>query len=212
MSGGRTSLGFAAAGFVLIVSGVAVVAVAIVRQDGPPLPTALAAGSIDSFAGSAGDLVLAASAPVAIDLPAIGVQSNLLHLGVTPENTPEVPQPGPDYDEAAWYKYSPTPGALGAAVIVGHVDSATGGRSVFFDLGLLRPGDEVLVTRADGVVAVFTVDGVRRYPQAEFPSLTVYGETAHPTLRLITCGGDFDRATGHYLDNIVVFASLTGTR
>ncbi|MBU1865339.1 MAG: sortase, partial [Actinobacteria bacterium] len=119
---------------------------------------------------------------------------------------------GPHYDEAAWFKYSPAPGSVGAAVILGHVDSATGGRSVFFNLGVLRPGDEILVTRADGSVAVFTVDGVRRYPKDEFPSLTVYGDTTHPALRLITCGGEFDRADGHYRDNIVVFASLTDTR
>jgi hypothetical protein len=200
------------AGVVLAISGVAAVAVAMVGQGQPPLPTASAAGSIDFFAGSGGDLVLAASPPLAIDVPAIGVHSNLQYLGVTDENTPEVPAPGPHYDEAAWFKYSPAPGSVGAAVILGHVDSATGGRSVFFNLGLLRPGDEVLVTRSDGSVAVFTVDGVRRYPKDEFPSLTVYGGTAHPALRLITCGGEFDRADGHYRDNIVVFASLTDTR
>ena len=156
--------------------------------------------------------MLAPSPPRAIDISVIGVHSNLQHLGLTAENTPEVPPPGPHYDEAAWFKYSPVPGSLGAAVIVGHVDSATGGRSVFFNLGKLRPGDEVLVTRADGSVAVFTVDGVRRYPKGGFPSLTVYGSTGNAALRLITCGGEFDRATGHYLDSIVVFASLTDTR
>lgn len=199
-------------GVALAISGAAAVAVAMVGQDQPPLPTASAAGSIDFFAGSGGDVVLAPSPPIAIDVPVIGVQSNLQYLGVTSENTPEVPAPGPHYDEAAWFKYSPAPGSVGAAVIVGHVDSATGGRSVFFNLGMLRPGDEVLVTRADGSVAVFTVDGVRRYSKDEFPSVTVYGDTAHASLRLITCGGEFDRATGHYQDNIVVFASLTDTR
>ncbi|MBU1865554.1 MAG: class F sortase [Actinobacteria bacterium] len=208
----RAYCALSVAGVVLAISGAAAVAVAMAGQGQPPLPTASAAGSIDFFAGSGGDLVLAPSPPLAIDVPAIGVHSNLQHLGVTAENTPEVPAPGPHYDEAAWFKYSPAPGSVGAAVILGHVDSATGGRSVFFNLGLLRPGDEVLVTRSDGSVAVFTVDGVRRYPKDEFPSLTVYGGTAHPALRLITCGGEFDRADGHYRDNIVVFASLTDTR
>jgi sortase (surface protein transpeptidase) len=94
---------------------------------------------------------------------------------------------------------------------LGHVDSAAQGPSVFFNLGDLRPGDEVLVTRADGLVAVFSVDGVRRYPKDHFPTLLVYGNTDHAALRLITCGGSFDYATGHYVDNIVVFASLVGS-
>ena len=81
---------------------------------------------------------------------------------------------------------------------------------MFFDLGRLQPGDEVLVTRADGLVAVFRVDEVARYLKEEFPTLLVYGETPNATLRLITCGGEFDRDTGHYLDNIIVFATLTG--
>ncbi|HLE38339.1 MAG TPA: sortase, partial [Acidimicrobiia bacterium] len=97
-------------------------------------------------------------------------------------------------------------------VILGHVDSVTGGPSVFFNLGALQPGDEVLVTRADGLVAVFSVDKVARYPKEQFPTLLVYGNTDHAALRLITCGGDYDRATGSYLDNIIVFASLVGSR
>jgi sortase (surface protein transpeptidase) len=114
---------------------------------------------------------------------------------------------GPRYDEAAWYDGSAAPGAVGTAVILGHVDSVEDGPSVFYDLGRLRPGDEISVSRADGSVARFTVDGVRRYPKDEFPSLVVYGDTDYPALRLITCGGEFDQSTGHYEDNVVVFAS-----
>ncbi|MGH9099930.1 MAG: sortase domain-containing protein, partial [Acidimicrobiales bacterium] len=116
---------------------------------------------------------------------------------------------GPDYNEAAWYEYSPTPGQLGPAVIEGHIDSAAEGPSVFFDLGALVPGDHVDVARADGTVAVFTVTGVREYPKTSFPTTAVYGNTDFAALRLITCGGAFDYATGHYLDNTIVFASLT---
>ena len=83
---------------------------------------------------------------------------------------------------------------------------------MFFNLGDLRPGDKVLVTRADRLIAVFRVDGVRRYPKDQFPTQLVYGATDHAALRLITCGGPFDNATGHYLDNIVIFASLVGSQ
>jgi sortase (surface protein transpeptidase) len=123
----------------------------------------------------------------------------------------EVPAPGPYYDDAAWYEHSSTPGAIGPAVIIGHVDSAANGPSVFFHLRDLRPGQEILITRADGLVAVFRVDGVGAYPKLDFPTQLVYGETDHAALRLITCGGTFDRATGHYQDNIIVFASLIGS-
>jgi hypothetical protein len=150
-----------------------------------------------------------ASEPVSLAIAAIGVKSPLsLHLGQTAQGTIEVPAPGPHYNEAAWYRYSPTPGALGPAVIVGHVDSAADGPSVFYKLGALRQHDKVRITRADGSVAVFAVDDVRRFQKSQFPTSLVYGNTDHAALRLITCGGPFDRDTGSYLDNIVVLASL----
>jgi hypothetical protein len=152
--------------------------------------------------------VLRGSAPVALSIPAIGVRSPLLHLGLTSRGALEVPPPGRHYNEAGWYRYSPTPGSIGPAVIVGHVDSASGGPSVFFRLGGLHAGDSVRITRADGSVAVFAVDEVRRYHKAQFPTKLVYGNTNRAALRLISCGGPFNRATGHYVDNIVVMASL----
>jgi hypothetical protein len=96
--------------------------------------------------------------------------------------------------------------------MMGHVDSALEGPSVFFDLGELRAGNRILVTRADDSVAVFVVDQVRRYAKNDFPTQTVYGDIDHAGLRILTCGGAFDSASGHYLDNIVVFASLVGSR
>ena len=152
---------------------------------------------------------MTASVPVRLDIPAIGVKTPLLSLGQTATGAMEVPAPGPHYDEAGWYRYSPTPGTLGPAIITGHVDSAAHGPSVFFRLGDLHPRDSVRVTRADDSVAVFTVDEVRRFSKTSFPSALVYGNTNHAALRLITCGGPFDRASGHYRDNIVVLASLT---
>jgi sortase (surface protein transpeptidase) len=114
-------------------------------------------------------------------------------------------------DEAAWYKYSATPGQIGSSVIEGHVDSYQG-PAVFFRLGALRPGDAIDVTLADGVTAIFRVTGVREYLKSEFPATAIYGATDYAALRLITCGGVFDYATGHYLSSTVVFASLTSSR
>lgn len=152
--------------------------------------------------------VLAAAQPTSIRIPAIDVSSPVNTVGLNPDNTMEVPQPGPLYDQAAWYRYSPTPGEPGPSVITGHIDSAEDGPSVFFRLGDLKPGQQISVGRADGSTAVFAVESVRTYPKDVFPRLTVYGDTDHAALRLITCSGTFDRATGHYRDNIVVFARL----
>ncbi|MGZ8642101.1 MAG: class F sortase [Actinomycetota bacterium] len=208
---------------VLATSGAIAIAVAIAGQDDAPQPPRSAAGSLERNAETAAtsvarsspkpapELALPSSKPVAIDIPAIGVHSVIQYVGLTPEHTLQVPAPGPHYNEAAWYKYSSTPGSTGPAVIVGHVDSAAEGPSVFFDLGDLRPEDKVLVTRADGLVAVFTVDGVRSFPKDDFPTELVYGKNQHAVLRLVTCGGPFDDSTGHYLDNIVVFASFVGS-
>lgn len=156
-------------------------------------------------------VLLSSSEPAAIDIPAIGVHSEMQQVGLTAEHTLEVPAPGPHYNQAAWYKHSATPGAIGPAIIVGHVDSAADGPSVFFNLGNLRPRDEVLVTRRDGTVAIFRVDAVRQYSKDDFPTELVYGDTDHAALRLITCGGTFDRAQRSYLDNVVVFATLVGS-
>lgn len=152
--------------------------------------------------------MLAAAEPTTIAIPAIGVSSPVNNVGLNPDNTMEVPQPGPLYDQAAWYRHSPTPGELGPSVIIGHIDSVETGPSVFFALQELEPGQRIDVGRSDGTMAVFEVDSVERYPKDSFPHLTVYGNTDHAALRLITCGGVFDDATDNYRDNIVVFAHL----
>ena len=175
----------------------------------PSTPNAPPAPATPSAAGSAPAAETAA--PVAVSVPTIDVTSDLMRLGLNDDGTVEVPPLGPD-DEAGWYEPGPAPGAVGPAVILGHVDSAEYGPGVFYDLGALAPGDPIEVTRADGTVAVFSVDRVERHPKDEFPTIAVYGNTADPQLRLITCGGDFDRAAGSYEDNVVVFASLRETR
>ena len=157
------------------------------------------------------EFTLPRSVPVRLDIPSIDVHSVVQHLGQASDGSLETPAPGPLYNDAAWYRYSPTPGELGPAILLGHVDSAAEGPSVFFRLGELQPGDRVSVTRADDSIAVFVVDEVRRYAKDDFPTGTVYGDIDHAGLRILTCGGAFDNSTGHYLDNIVVFATLEGS-
>ncbi|QMU77240.1 class F sortase [Streptacidiphilus sp. PB12-B1b] len=148
--------------------------------------------------------------PVSISIPAIGVYHTLLKLGQNPDGTLEVP-PLSNVAFPGWYRNSPAPGQIGPSVIVGHIDGTGGVQGVFYDLGALRPGDTVNISRSDGTVAVFRIDGVNRYPKDAFPTLTVYGNTTNAQLRLITCSGPFDHATQHYLDDTVVYATLTGT-
>ena len=208
----------AAVGVVLALSGTTLIAVATAPRDRAPLPPMAAVGPRPPplhprHVGRTSDqaeTVMSRSKPVTIDIPSIGVRSSLLSLGVNADDTVQVPS-GDSYDQAGWYRFSPTPGSLGPAVILGHV-SGTRGASVFFELGRLRPEDRVKVTRRDGSVAIFEVTRVRRYPKKRFPTQLVYGNTDHPALRLITCGGLFDSTTGHYVDNVVVFASLVGSR
>jgi hypothetical protein len=198
------------AGVLLIVSGAAAVGVAVSAQAHAPQPSRAAAGATGPFAGQNRPW-LRRSLPVSVEIPAIGVSSKLLRLGVNSDGTIQVPPLYPLPSEAAWYKYSVTPGQVGASVIEGHLDGYRG-PAVFFRLGALRPGDSIDVTLADGITAVFRVTGVRRYLKSSFPARAIYGATGYPALHLITCGGAFDYTTGHYLGATVVFASLTSAR
>jgi sortase (surface protein transpeptidase) len=147
-------------------------------------------------------LVLPESDPVALSIPSIGVRSRLVDLGLK-DGAMEVPK---NPAEAGWFTHGPTPGALGPAVIAGHV--TWNGPAVFRRLGTMRRGDQVTVTREDGKTAVFTVTRVARYSKSRFPTQAVYGPIDHAGLRLITCGGTYDAARRTYLDNVVVFAKL----
>jgi LPXTG-site transpeptidase (sortase) family protein len=146
------------------------------------------------------------SRPVALTIPSIGVQTSLVDLGLTADGTLQVP---PSTAVAGWYTGSPRPGAVGSAVIAGHIDSKAG-PGVFFRLSSLRPGDRVYVRRADGTLAEFKVTTVSRYAKDSFPTEAVYGAVPDSELRLITCGGTFDYATGSYLSNTVAYAVATG--
>lgn len=152
---------------------------------------------------------MAGSVPVRIEIAKLAVDAPVMRLGLNKDGTVQVP-PLDNHDLAGWYTGSVTPGQDGSSVILGHVDSYTGG-SVFFFIKNLKPGDRVTVTRADGSTAAFVVDGVQKVDKVAFPSSAVYGNTAYPSLRLITCGGPFDAATGEYQDNIVVYAHLAAS-
>ena len=234
--GSRGGLIATAAAVVLVAGGLGLIGVSIASQSrAPQLPSATdgseteltrIVGALGSwFSPTVGRArtsqnssskvigpTLPRSKPVTLDIPSIGVHSAVQSLGQAEDGALEVPAPGPLYNEPAWYRYSPTPGSLGPAILLGHVDSAADGPSVFFRLGELQPGARVSITRVDGSIAVFSVDEVHRYSKDNFPTDLVYRDINHAGLRILTCGGAFDDTTGQYLDNIVVFASLDGSR
>ncbi|GAB5077377.1 hypothetical protein ARTHROSP310_05190 [Arthrobacter sp. AD-310] len=151
--------------------------------------------------------VLARSEPVTLAIPAIGVRTDLLHLGLRPNGTLEVPQDTGNGAPASWYTGSPTPGERGPSVMLGHVNALGGHSGVFKDLRSLAPGAEISVSRADGSTAVFTVERGALYGKDSFPTFEVYGNTDGAELRLVTCDG-YDPATGLFDDNYVVYAKL----
>jgi hypothetical protein len=195
-------------GALLIAGGAVTLGIAVGAQQHAPQPSPSAAGAIGP---SARGPWLQRSMPVSVDIPAIGVNSQLLDLGKNADGTMQVPSLETSSDEAAWYEYSVTPGQIGTSVIEGHVDSNQG-PAVFFRLGALQPGDTIDVTLADGITAIFRVTGVREYLKSNYPANIIYGPTDYAALRLITCGGVFDYATGHYLSSTVVFASLISSQ
>lgn len=231
--GGRRGLYTAvAATAVLLVMGAVALVLAFRGSGGPPQPTAADAVPVTSrtapttsatpggsapvsrpgaTASAAPDArvgaFLPASDPVGIDIPSIGLHSRgIVGLHVGADGTLQAPT---SFERVGWYTGGPTPGQLGPAVLGGHVDSRSG-PAVFYRLGELHRGAEVTVTRRDGSVARFVIDRVGRFAKAAFPTREVYGNTTNRAeIRLITCGGAFDRATGHYVDNIVAFGHLS---
>jgi len=155
-------------------------------------------------AGAPGLKPAVRSVPVALSIPAIGLSVPLSELGLNPNHTVQVPT---NFQEPGWYEYGPSPGQLGSSVILGHVDSYLG-PAVFFKLRSLRPGDQVGVTLADGVITHFVVRQVAMYPKSNFPTVQVYGSHGYSGLQLVTCGGVFDTLTRSYLSNVVVYTSM----
>ena len=144
-----------------------------------------------------------AAPPRSIRIPAIGVRARVIPLGLSTDGTMQTPR---DFSVTGWYKPWREPGERGAAVITGHVDSVDG-PAVFYRLRDLRRGSIIRVVRADGSVVRFRVEGLERWPKAAFPTRRVFRPTRISTLRLVTCSGNFDASTGHYVDNTIVYAA-----
>jgi sortase (surface protein transpeptidase) len=158
-------------------------------------------GESQSQAGAA-----AGPGPSVLSIPSIGVRAPVVGVGLEANGAMQTPDPG----QVGWYRNGPKPGDPGPAVLVGHVDSRTG-PAVFHRLGRLRPGDEILVGRADGTTARFLVGRLERHPKTALPISRIWTKANRPLLRLITCTGSFDHATGHYRDNLILYASPTGS-
>ena len=163
-------------------------------------PAAAPSAAVPETAPAA--LVMSPSPPVRVAIPAIGVDSELMDLGLQADGTMEVPAEG---FPAGWFTGAPTPGELGPAVLAGHVDWG-GSPGVFARLRDVVPEDEIWVTRADGSTAVFVVREVGQFDKGAFPTGAVYGDLDHAGLRVITCGGPFDPELRSYRDNVVVVA------
>ncbi|MEP6648956.1 MAG: class F sortase [Lapillicoccus sp.] len=233
--GGRRGWFAAAATAVLVIVGVVALFLGLRGQDGPPqpeagtpvgapssasattpattpAPTGSATPSGTTSAAPAPEAppvrigpFLAASAPTRIEIPSIGVASaSFVDLGIAADGTITVPGSA---DEVGFYTGGPTPGQLGPAVLAAHVDSKQGA-GIFYRLGAVKVGSLVKVGRADGSTTTFRVDKVASYPKDQFPTEEVYrGDFTRSEIRLVTCGGPFDKVK-HYLDNVVVFGHL----
>ncbi|MFE6051478.1 class F sortase [Kitasatospora sp. NPDC056446] len=211
---GAVALLLAAGGLWLVHDGTA-------TGTGPPLPPAPSAPAAPTAPAPApapaptpppppGAPPLPASVPTRVRIPSIKVDAPVTGLGLTPARQLATP-PMDQRNLTGWYRDGAAPGAAGTSIVIGHADNRSG-PAVFYRLGLLRPGDTVEVARKDRHTAVFTVDSVRVFPKRDFPDALVYGGgTGRAELRLITCGGKFDRKTG-YESNTVVFAHLSGSR
>lgn len=182
-----------------------------------PAPAAATSASAGTAAGTAAgsppwtpgvwEAPPADAEPWGVWIPRLGVSATLAQLGLEDDGRLEVPG---DEAVAGWYVGGPKPGETGPAVVAGHVDSRTG-PAVFARLSQLAAGDVAHVVYRDGFVATFRISAVQRHAKDAFPTAAVYGDVAEPALRLITCGGSFDRGSGSYRDNVVAFGEILGT-
>lgn len=216
---GRAKLVAVAAGAVFL--GVCAIQNDLRSESGPPQPAAAAASPSASAPASPAASAkpsaspsptkpasLGSSPPLRIRIGTIGVDAPFVGLGLNSSGVLEVPNAN-NRNLAGWYEDGVTPGARGNAIVLGHVDTKLG-PAVFWGLGSLKTGDEVAIDRADGKTAKFAVDSVESFPKNAFPDDRVYGKTNDAQLRLITCGGVYDKKRKDYLDNVVVFAHYTG--
>jgi hypothetical protein len=187
---------------VIVLTGTVAATVTGVGYQAAERPVAHPVGA--PIARAPGPTALRPGAPVSLRIPVIGVDASVQPLGILADGTL---QPPTAWQVAGWYAGGVTPGGPGPAVIAGHVDSVAG-PAVFYRLRRLRPGDLAMVRSRDGRQLTFVVDSLAVYPKVAFPTTVVYGPTPLPTLRLVTCTGDFDWHAHTYLDNLVVSAHL----
>ncbi len=159
---------------------------------------------VNSVDGIVDDARIQAPNPVTIRIPSIEVEAPIIPLGLEDDGSIEVPE---GTEETGWWLGGPEPGEQGPAVILGHVDSREG-PAVFFYLKYLEAGDEIHIDREDGTTVTYVVESSERHDKDSFPTDAVYGPTEQPTLRLVTCGGDFDFDVRTYDDNLIVYAVL----
>ena len=145
-------------------------------------------------------------APCRITIRSIGVDAPVIELGLRSDGTLQVPTV---YSEAGWWKGGAKPGKIGSSVIVGHVDNLRG-PAVFYRLPKLKSGDVVTISRVDKRPVRYVIEDLGVWAKSNFPSEIVYGPTPIAELRLITCGGVFNRSTGHYTNNIIAFGRMIG--
>ncbi|MFB9239252.1 class F sortase [Plantactinospora siamensis] len=234
LAGGRRGGPRRAAGFgllsllvLMVIAGAGMLTAAFTGASAPPQPAVGIAPDASTSAPGSGlppaggrrsarpgppAVALGPSVPTRLVIPRIGVDTALLQLGVNADGTMQVPDVHQQPKTAGWYKLGASPGEIGNAVLVGHVDSKAVGPAVFYNIGSLKPGDTMTVTRSDRKVVTFRVDAVGSYPKTAFPTNLVYAPTGQPGLRLITCGGEFDRAKHSYKNNIVVLATAVSAR
>ncbi|HVF20857.1 MAG TPA: class F sortase [Mycobacteriales bacterium] len=204
-SRGRTLSLLGGAAALLLVAGVVTVSQAPTGASAGAGPTfaALPAPQADAESAEGAAAPVPVDPPVKLDVPQVGVAAAVEPLGLNPDGTMQVPA---DYAKAGWFTGLEAPGQVGTSVIVGHYDSQTG-PAVFFRLRELGPGSEFVVTLAGGAAKTFVVDRVATYPKTQFPAIEVYGPSDKSSLRLVTCGGSFDKKRRSYRDNVVVYAT-----
>ncbi|HEY7484109.1 MAG TPA: class F sortase [Streptosporangiaceae bacterium] len=185
---------------VLALIGFGLAACGLFTRTGPPSPSGSGTGTATPVTMSP----LPYSVPQRLKIHAFGIDAPIIPDGLDSEGRLETP-PLNEPNLVGWYHGGPTPGRLGPAVLEGHMDSKSG-PSVFYKLGRLPRDARIEVTRQDGTRVIFRVDAIEQVSKNAFPTQEVYGRPAYPALRLITCGGTFNRATGHYEDNIIVYA------
>ncbi|MFD0548077.1 class F sortase [Streptomyces rectiviolaceus] len=196
-------------GLVLTLAATTTFAFAVSEQHaGPPQPAMADGHARAATAATRAAAPLPASRPLRVTVPAIRVDAPLMDLGLEDSGRLAAP-PEIDKNLAGWWAGGPAPGAQGTAVIAGHVD-VPNGPAVFYDLGALTPGMKIGISREDGTKARFIVDGVDVYDADNFPDDKVYADTGRPELRLITCGGGFDKQRQQYEGNVVIAAHLVG--